>query len=183
MVLRRLIAFEPDPNNFALMRINQILHGVDGSCHNYCMAMSDTDGSADLELSGVNFGDHRISLSTKATEGGAHAQALYGETERAKEKLRSVRSTTGPQSSGIDLQQVGLAWIDTQGHEGQILKGAGSSVGRRSADRRRVLAVRVVQERRLRAIAVSVGEIRGSGQRIARSYRREKSRPSYAGRA
>lgn len=115
----RVIALEPDPMNFRLMRANQILNGKDGQVLNICAAASDTDGTGVLEQSTENFGDHRVQVGAGGTD-------LYKEGTRKTEKIRLARLDTLLEEAGVAVDTLSLAWIDAQGHEGQLLRGAGT---------------------------------------------------------
>ncbi|MGB8816535.1 MAG: FkbM family methyltransferase, partial [Rhizobiaceae bacterium] len=114
----KAICIEPDPGNFMLLKINQILNGLDGRCTNINAAVSSGATELQFELSETNFGDHRIRLDA----GSDNTQ--YAEQNR---KVISVKAQTLDAimaSHSIDASQIGLAWIDTQGHEGHVFSGA-----------------------------------------------------------
>ncbi|MEO0379407.1 MAG: FkbM family methyltransferase [Pseudomonadota bacterium] len=113
----QVIALEPDPTNFRMMRANQILNGKDTQVLNICAAASDADATGTLEQSDENFGDHRVQLQTGGTE-------LYEESQRETQQIRLARLDTLLAEAGIAPEALSLAWIDTQGHEGQVLSGA-----------------------------------------------------------
>lgn len=111
----RVIAFEPDPQNFRLLRANTFLHDVDHkvSCHQ--MAVSDRNGTMQMELSPSNFGDHRLRVS------GDIANNLHDEGDWILQDV-PVRTFDSLVEDGL-LPEDGpdLIWIDTQGHEGHVL--------------------------------------------------------------
>ncbi len=116
----RVVAIEPDATNFKLLRANQILNDKFEFCTNIQAAASDIDGAGVLELSPDNFGDHRVRSST-ADEG---SPGLYEEHNRAVSATRLARIDTLLEEHDIPAQDIGLVWIDTQGHEGHALAGA-----------------------------------------------------------
>lgn len=116
------IAIEPEPANFALLTKNVRQNGLaDRIC---CLqtAISERAETLTMELSPTNPGDHRI---RRAPDGGA--------TERQRESVRetiSVRSM--PLHEALKLPEVtnaampspSLVWIDVQGYEGYVFRGA-----------------------------------------------------------
>lgn len=115
---QRAICIEADAGNFKLLRINQILNEVDDRCINFLIAVSNEQGTAKLELSPTNFGDHRIVL------GDHPSRNDFGENERL---IREVEKTSLDDLLGglsMKAADIGLAWVDTQGHEGHVLAGA-----------------------------------------------------------
>ena len=116
----RAVCIEPDHANFKLLRINQILNEVDHRCTNFLVAASDEDGSVEFELSPTNFGDHRIRLSASAP------QSEYDEANRKTRKVETKRLDDLLRTNFISPDDIGLTWLDTQGHEAHVLMGAPS---------------------------------------------------------
>ncbi len=117
------IAFEPDPVNFSFLQRNLAANGLIGHVDAHQLALSDRTGSVAFELSPDNAGDHRVRL-----DGEPLATAL-GEAER---EVVEVEATTLDQlcdDGTVDLGRVGLAWIDVQGHEPNMLAGAEQLTG------------------------------------------------------
>ena len=110
-------ALEPHPGNFKLLRHNLLENGLDGKVEALEMAVSDADGTATLEVAKVNMGDHRVRVG--GVSGGRMAE---GERETIEVPMRSVDSLVS--NGTVSLDRVALAWVDTQGHEGQVLAGA-----------------------------------------------------------
>lgn len=108
-------AFEPDEMNFDLLRCNLILNHVDDRAITRQLAISDIDGEVTFELCPWNFGDHRVRIDGEATAG------LHDEESRSTVVVPARRLddvvTTAP-------EQIGLVWVDAQGHEAHILEGA-----------------------------------------------------------
>lgn len=107
--------FEPDPRNFRLLRANLWLNGLDERATCFQMAASDTDGSASLLLNSTNSGDHRI----------VGGPAGPGQTDRIQ-TVSCARIDALVDTGKVELEQTGLIWIDTQGHEPAVLSGAQS---------------------------------------------------------
>lgn len=114
------IAFEPDAQNFRLLRCNAITNDVDERLHAFRVALSDETSMGLLERAEGNWGDHRIRVRSDLVDGS------YGESLRPVVEVPMVRFDELVQELPIDLTRVGLVWMDTQGHEGHILRGASS---------------------------------------------------------
>ena len=110
-------ALEPHPGNFRLLRHNLLENGLDGKVEALEMAVSDSDGTAVLEVAKVNMGDHRVRVGDAS--GGSMDE---GERETIEVPMRSLDSLVG--DGTVSLSDVALAWVDTQGHEGHVLAGA-----------------------------------------------------------
>jgi FkbM family methyltransferase len=110
-------ALEPHPGNFKLLRHNLLENGFDGSVEALEMAVSAEDGTATLEVAKVNMGDHRVRVGDAS--GGRMAE---GERETIDVPMRSLDSLVA--DGTVSLAEVALAWIDTQGHEAQVMAGA-----------------------------------------------------------
>jgi FkbM family methyltransferase len=115
----RAIAVEPEPRNFELLTKNVELNGLESKvlCRN--CALSDRKGQINLELSVINWGDHRVRS--------AQVYSLSGAFDELNRKVISVPALTlddlvseiGDECVG----SIGLAWIDVQGYEGRVIKG------------------------------------------------------------
>jgi FkbM family methyltransferase len=104
-VAAKTIAFEPSPANYQLLRANIAANGLDDKVRSIQSAVSDQAGRAPLALSDVNWGDNR--LSTKG--------AVLVDVVRLDDAL---------EISTVEFSDVGLLWIDSQGHEANVLAGA-----------------------------------------------------------
>lgn len=112
----RAIACEPDPDNYRLLELNVQVNGLHDRVVSLQKALSDEEGFAELARSKSNWGDHRL---------------LENSSERpsklAKRELLSIERTTIDgliRDLGLAPVDIGLVWIDAQGHEPQILAGA-----------------------------------------------------------
>jgi FkbM family methyltransferase len=110
------IAVEPEPGNFALLERNIRANGLEGRITPLRLALSDREGTAELELSPDNSGDHRVRLSSAA--------GAFGEAMRTTTSVTTSTFDALVEQGTIDLQRTGLVWMDVQGHEGQVLAGA-----------------------------------------------------------
>jgi FkbM family methyltransferase len=107
----RAVAIEPDAENVRMLRCNLILNEVDGVVEVLSAAVSDRPGTVEFSRSPVNSGDHRVA-STSTPRTGETAQV---EAVTLDEALRRT---------GVEPGDIGLVWMDTQGHEGHVLAGA-----------------------------------------------------------
>jgi len=110
----KCIAFEPEPNNFKILKHNVSLNGLNDRFDLKNEALSNVaNGSIEFELSEENFGDHRVRTTTTS--------GIHNEANR---KVISVAVNT----IDIALQDVTLdkcvLFMDTQGFEGHVLSGA-----------------------------------------------------------
>ena len=114
-ICSRVIAIEPDPDNYKLLRCNAILNDIESKIdfHNIAVGRYSSE-TLDLELSNDNFGDHRIRVSD--------APGLYKENSRQVRKVesKSLDSLFGAKLTSEEL----MLWIDVQGYEGEVLAGA-----------------------------------------------------------
>jgi FkbM family methyltransferase len=108
------VACEPDTENYLTLRANIVLNGLDSSITPVEAAVSDQVGRADLRVNVAKSGLHTLNGPRKGLR-------------------RSVKRTTIDRlvkAGVIDAEQVGLLWMDIQGHEGHALAGATSLVSR-----------------------------------------------------
>ena len=108
------IAFEPDPENFRLLRINAILNDVDSDIEFHQVALGSEIGQAQLALSLDNHGDHRILPANAAAP--ANSVAV------------SVRCLDDYIDGEADVEPI--LWIDVQGYEMHVLCGAPSALAK-----------------------------------------------------
>lgn len=102
-----IVAFEPDPTNFSLLKANT-KHAPSGGPRTRLepLAVSDKAGEARLYHSPVNLGDHRLNAS-----------------EPGRASLSVAVTTLDDYFAGQALAPI-LAKLDTQGSEPAILRGA-----------------------------------------------------------
>ena len=115
---KKCIAFEPDPRNFKLLQANVILNGLNEKFDLRNEALSNKkDGLLNFELSENNFGDHRV-----------HIQRIPGILNEESREIISVSvNTLDCVLKNYDLSDC-LLFMDTQGHEGNVLSGAASLI-------------------------------------------------------
>ena len=112
-------AFEPAPRNVHLLRQNVVANRFSDRVTVEPCALSDRDGKADFELSDTNWGDHRVRL-----DGVVAPREANDESRRAVASVPTRRFDGFVASGALDLGSIGLAWIDVQGHESHVLRGA-----------------------------------------------------------
>ncbi|HSH22416.1 MAG TPA: FkbM family methyltransferase [Candidatus Caenarcaniphilales bacterium] len=107
------VAYEPDPASFALLEANIERNGLAGRVQAVNAALSDRPGELTLSRSPTNAGDNRIV---------AESDAQLGSTGSVK--VRAATFDAEVEAGIIPLCDVGLVWLDVQGHESQVLSGA-----------------------------------------------------------
>lgn len=109
----RTISFEPDARNVRLLRMNLLLNDLQDRSTVHAAAVSDRDGELHLQQQDGNFGDSRVSVD--GTTGGHTVPCLRLDTLVA--------------DGSIDLDSLGLVWMDAQGHDPRVLAGASAITG------------------------------------------------------
>ncbi len=116
--VERVVAFEPDAENARLLRANLAINGLERLAVIHEMALSDVDATLVLERSAENSGDHRIRVPDTS------GPDLFNEADRSTVEVPARRIDSLVESGELDLDPVGLVWMDAQGHEGHVLAGA-----------------------------------------------------------
>jgi FkbM family methyltransferase len=120
-LFERAIAFEPEPNNFRLLKANVALNNLDGRFVLHNAALSDnSEGTLEFELSADNHGDHRVRVAGDA-----------GHFSEEKREVISVKSDILDNHSDEFDRNSTLIWIDTQGYEGLVFSGARAVIANR----------------------------------------------------
>jgi FkbM family methyltransferase len=110
----RGVAVEPAPENLALLRQNMALNDLADRVEILAIAASDAEGTVRLALSEENWGDHRV---------------VAGDGDLGRSKVVEVRAAPLDAlvaAGQLRPEEIGLLWVDVQGHEGQVLAGASS---------------------------------------------------------
>ncbi len=115
----RSVLFEPHPSNLRLLRMNLAANDLTDRGIVQATAVSDKPGEVTFEESTDNIGDHRV--RDEASEAG---EGTLGEEHRTTITVPAITLDEGVKSAGIDLSDVGLVWVDVQGHETHVLDGA-----------------------------------------------------------
>ncbi len=126
-ILRQLpdatgVAFEPEPANFQLLKMNLIANGLDDRVEAHRFALGNEAGTLTFELSDTNLGDHRVRISG--------ATGDFGEENWATVKVPALRLDDVP---GLHVDQRTLMFLDVQGFEGHVLAGGAEALLARPA--------------------------------------------------
>lgn len=113
--------FEPAPENLVLLQQNVLVNNLVDKVHVHAVALSDHDGSVTFELSPISLGDHRVRTAGAQKDG---LVELFGESQRSTVPVQARRLDSFVDAGDIDIDSLGLAWIDVQGHEGHLFAGA-----------------------------------------------------------
>lgn len=113
----RAIAIEPASDNFRLLLRNIEQNGLSGRILPSQCAVSAISGWLDMELSPDNPGDHRIRLTETPGFYREEKRKTVQVQARALDDLLAEEPLTSAPS-------IDLVWIDIQGHEGHLFKGA-----------------------------------------------------------
>ena len=113
----RALAVEPAPSTFRHLVKNVARNGLADAILCVNAALSATSGTAELELS-TNSGDHRVRVA------GPLAAEQYHEHTRPLIRVPLRRLDDLLDEHGIARADVGLLWMDVQGHEQHVLEGA-----------------------------------------------------------
>jgi FkbM family methyltransferase len=109
----KAVAYEPDPAAFALLEHNIERNALGDRVAAHHAALSAHPGELTLSLGTGNAGDNRI---VEDDDG------LRRRTVRVPSRTFDDEVATGR----IPLDELGLVWLDVQGHEGEVLAGARS---------------------------------------------------------
>lgn len=114
------VLFEPHPSNLRMLRMNLAANDLTARGRVCAVAVSDEAGEVTFEESEDNIGDHRVRDSASVASG------ALGEEHRSTITVPATTLDAGIAAAGVEPSQVGLVWVDVQGHETQVLDGAAS---------------------------------------------------------
>ncbi len=114
----RSLLFEPHPANLRLLRMNLAANDLTTRGRVCAVAVSSSDGEVTFEESDDNIGDHRV------RDGAEVAQGALGEEHRTTITVPSTTLDGALKAASFNPADVGLVWVDVQGHETQVLDGA-----------------------------------------------------------
>ena len=114
------VSIEPDSENYKFLRCNLIANEVDGQVRTLRVALSDHAGIGTLEVAEESWGDHRVRMKSGLPDG------VYRESTRLVTPVPLMSFDDMACEIALDLDRVGLVWMDVQGHEGHVLAGAAS---------------------------------------------------------
>jgi FkbM family methyltransferase len=112
----RVVAIEPEEDNFVTLRLNVVLNQVEDRVLPLCKAASNRVGTAELIVNPERGGKHWI-----ATDIGKNVRVR--DTE-AVVRVDTITLDQLAEDDAFDPDLTGLLWIDAEGHEGQIIEGA-----------------------------------------------------------
>jgi FkbM family methyltransferase len=115
----RATSLEPQLLNFRLLTANVALNGMTDRVQCLRAGCAATEQTAHLRLSPTNSGDHRIV--------GSSTQDLHGESTWTTEEVALLRLDRVVRR--VDRRAT-LVWIDTQGHEADVLAGMPKLIAR-----------------------------------------------------
>ena len=131
------IACEPEEGNFRLLQTNVALNDLAPRVRALQLGISSEPGHSTLVVHGESGGfswialdDARIEAAT-AERAQTAAELALGEPPPTTTVEVEVATLDGLAADGVlDPDRLGLIWIDTEGHEGHVLKGAVSLLER-----------------------------------------------------
>lgn len=120
----RAIAIEPEPFNFALLQQNISQNGLRDRFISVPMAVGEESASITMEISPDNLGDHRI-RSTPVTDREEHGESARDIVEVPVRPLPDILALPEVRAAK-EFASPSLLWIDVQGYEGYVFRGAAS---------------------------------------------------------
>ena len=136
-----VMAFEPDAENFALLKENIRRNRISDQVHMFQKALTDSSGPVALEISPDNLGDHRVrypnTIQPKDQNlehfAESHRKVIQvpGETmdNVVAEVLHQTRKTVSTTPNLIP-SEIQLIKLDTQGGEERILAGSSTTLAK-----------------------------------------------------
>jgi FkbM family methyltransferase len=112
----RAVALEPEPRNQRLLRLNVALNGFWERVQIHAAGVSDASGQARLVVMEQKSGTHEVAVPKTEEKGEEKGRRLVD--------IELVTLDSVVESSALEADGTGLLWIDTEGHEGQVLGGA-----------------------------------------------------------
>ena len=127
------VACEPEEENYRLLRANVVLNELEERVTAMRVGVSDRAGHSNLVVSGGPAGKSRVVLDRRrvldrleSRVGRRLEDPDIDPPEITVTDLELVTLDGLAQSGIIELEHLGMLWIDAEGHEGHILHGAGS---------------------------------------------------------
>ena len=113
------LAYEPEPDAYGLLAQNVERNGLKGRVRPVQAALSRQPGQLLLNRGRGNAGDNRI-------VGQLAAGAAADEARGVQVAVRATTFDDEVTAGTVDLDELGLVWLDVQGHEVDVLAGAAS---------------------------------------------------------
>jgi FkbM family methyltransferase len=111
-------AFEPEPFNYQLLQANLALNALLDRCQTERVALSDTEGTALLEIDRANLGDHRIGKHPAQ-----EVTRLAGEDKGGTQPVPVRPLSSFVRKGAVHVDDLALIWVDVQGHEAAVFAG------------------------------------------------------------
>jgi FkbM family methyltransferase len=115
----RGIAFELDPDNYRLLKINTIINNIEDRVSLHNVAITSSSVEVDVGLSDSNFGDHRITSNFVASDSNIN----FERPRKRRLKVQGISIDDYFSADKLIDSCDCLFWIDTQGHEGHVFDG------------------------------------------------------------
>ncbi len=112
------ICFEPHPFNFRLLKANLALNDLDDRATPVRAAVSCESGALELVVHPTNSGGHEIAVATESRS----REMPAGDLEQITVDVVTIDEALAERS--VAAEDVGMLWLDVQGHEGAALQGA-----------------------------------------------------------
>lgn len=116
-VFERVVALEPSPDNLDVLRLNLLANGLGDQVTVIPAACGAEIGTVGLWLSSSAQSDHRVARGAAASP--IHERRVDVDMVTLDEALAT---------SGLAPEDVSIVWVDTQGHEPQVLAGAVTTI-------------------------------------------------------
>ena len=117
-LFQKALTLEPNPNNFALLQRNVAQNKFTSMIDARNIAVSDSHSTLMMELSGKNFGDHRIRSSEH------NETDHFNEENRTTIEIKAIPLDELYADEPQIFDDTRLVWMDIQGHEGKFFAGA-----------------------------------------------------------
>lgn len=116
--LSKAIAVEPVAENVELLQQNAKNNQLTERMLIRQLAISDKVGDVTMELNNSLHGDHRVRMPSSTID----KQDLFQESSRPTVSAQSITLDQLLIQESITPSDIGLVWIDVQGHEGYVIK-------------------------------------------------------------
>ena len=126
--MSKAIAVEPVAENVELLQQNAKDNQLTERMLIRQLAISDKVGDVTMELNNSLHGDHRVRMSSSISPSSPSSsstidkQDLYQESSRPTVSAQSIPLDQLLSQESIAPSDIGLVWIDVQGHEGYVIK-------------------------------------------------------------
>jgi FkbM family methyltransferase len=117
------VAIEPEPENVRVLRLNVLLNDLEERVTVLSVAASNEVGQSDLVVNRSRGGKHWIATDRSKLRRKHHA-------ENTMLRVATVTLDQLVEDGVIEPERTGLVWMDAEAHEGHILQGASSLLGR-----------------------------------------------------